>query len=190
MALRPLERLQREYELQKDSAETKLKKAQEQCEQCRRSLDSLNRASKDIDSWDEHCGISHDKSWNFDSYNRNKRGNALQECRDSINACEEVIKDHEASIATTRKSLSTIEKEIHESDSFLANLRENERARKLRRDIAANKDKIAAFDMEEAARARRQFDEKYATEKKREGDMEAEVSIPYRLKPCLQWRNT
>lgn len=40
--------------------------------------------------------------------------------------------------------------------------------------------------MEEAARARRQFDEKYATEKKREGDMEAEVSIPYRLEPRLQ----
>ena len=29
--------------------------------------------------------------------------------------------------------------------------------------------------MEEAAKARRQFDEKYAAEKKREGDMEAEV---------------
>lgn len=29
--------------------------------------------------------------------------------------------------------------------------------------------------MEEAARARRQFDEKFAAEKKREGDMEAEV---------------
>jgi hypothetical protein len=69
------------------------------------------------------------------------------------------------------------EKEIHESDSFLTNLRENERLRRLRKSIDENKVKIDAFDMEEAARARRQFDDKYAVEKKREGDMEAEVCL-------------
>lgn len=79
-------------------------------------------------------------------------------------------------IEALRKSKSAIEKEIHESDSFLSNLRENERIRKLRRDIKANEEKIAAFDIEEAAKARRQFDEKYAAEKKREGGMEAEVT--------------
>ena len=49
--------------------------------------------------------------------------------------------------------------------------------RKLRRIIAADKEKIESFDMEEAAKARRQFDEKYAAEKKREADMEAEVRV-------------
>lgn len=88
---------------------------------------------------------------------------------------EDEIADRERSVEEIRVLLSSCEKEIHESDSFLANLRENERLRRLRKSIEENKTKIEAFDMEEAARARRQFDEKYASEKKREGDMEAEV---------------
>lgn len=50
MALHPLEKLQREYDLHKENADTKIKGAQEQYEQARRSLDSLNRANKDIDA--------------------------------------------------------------------------------------------------------------------------------------------
>lgn len=108
-------------------------------------------------------------------YVRNRRARELQRCEESIEASEESIKGHTASIEDIRKSKGEFEKEIHESDSFLANLRDNERIRKLRRNIAENKSKIDDFDMEEAAKARRQFDAKYTVEKKREGDMEAEV---------------
>lgn len=115
----------------------------------------------------------------FISYIRNKRDHMLQDCQKKIEQYKEVIERLEKSIDSIRENKSRMEKEIHESDSFLANLRENERIRKLRKDIAANKEKISAFDMEEAAKARRQFDERYAAEKKREGDLEAEVSVAF-----------
>ena len=99
----------------------------------------------------------------------------LENCETEISEAEDEISSREQSIEEIRESVSKCEKEIHESDSFLANLRENERLRRLRKSIDENKAKIDAFDMEEAARARRQFDDKYALEKKREGDMEAEV---------------
>ena len=110
-------------------------------------------------------------------YVRNRRARELQRCEESIESCEESIAEYESQIEEIRKTKSEMEKQIHESDSFLSNLRDNERMRKLRRSIAENKEKIDAFDMEEAAKARRQFDEKYAVEKKREGDMEAEVRV-------------
>ncbi|OCB89866.1 hypothetical protein A7U60_g2895 [Sanghuangporus baumii] len=158
-ALQPLERLQREYDLSKQELDEKIKKAQEQCEQVRRNSDTLARANRDIEA-----------------YVRNRRARDLQRCEENIEACEENIKEYESLIEEIRKSKSELEKQIHESDSLLSNLRDNERIRKLRRSIAENKEKIDAFDMEEAAKARRQFDEKYAAEKKREGDMEAEYS--------------
>ncbi|KAH8114569.1 AAA domain-containing protein [Phellopilus nigrolimitatus] len=157
--LQPLERLQREHDLFKEGSNEKIKKAQEQCEHVRRSSDSLGRANKDIEA-----------------YIRNRRARELQRCEESIGTCEENVKKHEAMIEQIRNSKAEIEKEIHESDSFLSNLRDNERIRRLRRDIATNKEEIDAFDMEEAAKARRQFNDKYAAEKKREGDMEAEYS--------------
>ncbi|KAI5117920.1 hypothetical protein M0805_001999 [Coniferiporia weirii] len=158
-ALEPLERIQREYDLFEESSNDKVKRAKEKCERVRRSSDSLARANKDIES-----------------YVRNRRARELQRCEESIETCEKSIHEHEISVEEIRKSKSITEKEVHESDSFLANLRDNERIRKLRRNIATNKEKIDAFDMEEAAKAHRQFDDKYAAEKKREGDMEAEYS--------------
>ena len=107
----------------------------------------------------------------------------LEQCETEISDAEDEIADRERTIEEIRESVSKCEKEIHESDSFLANLRENERLRRLRKSIEENKTKIDAFDMEEAARARRQFDDKYALEKKREGDMEAEVRL---LTPAFQ----
>ena len=111
----------------------------------------------------------------FRSYTRNRRDRELERCQENISSLEEAIDRCGQEILEIRRSKSECEKEIHESDSFLANVRDNERMRKLNRDIKARRERIEAFDMEEAARARREFDEKYAPAKKREGDMEAEV---------------
>lgn len=111
------------------------------------------------------------------SFVRNKRARALEQCETNISEAEDETAERERSVEEIRELVSKCEKEIHESDSFLTNLRENERLRRLRKSIDENKVKIDAFDMEEAARARRQFDDKYAVEKKREGDMEAEVCL-------------
>ena len=101
----------------------------------------------------------------------------METCEISISETEDEITARERSIEEIRETVSKCEKEIHESDSFLSNLRDNERIRRLRKSIEENKAKIDSFDMEAAAKARRQFDDKYASEKKREGDMEAEVCL-------------
>ena len=89
--------------------------------------------------------------------------------------CTTVIKTLEQNISSTRLTKSQYEKEINDSDKILSNVRDNERIRRLRKVIASDNEKIKSFDMEEAAKARRQFDEKYKAETKRAGDMEAEV---------------
>ena len=64
--------------------------------------------------------------------------------------------------------MAEIDKEINESGASMANLRENIRVRKLVRAIEATQTEIDSFDMEEAAKARRTFKEKYDGEKERE----------------------
>ena len=58
----------------------------------------------------------------------------------------------------------------------MANLRDNQRLRKLRKNISDLQEALKAYDMEELARAHRQFNEKYTVEKTRESDKESEVS--------------
>lgn len=105
----------------------------------------------------------------------NRNRDILQECDDRIEQCGEEIKGHEAALEEIRNSLDAISKELNESQALSLTIAANERIRRTRREIAAIKGKIEAFDMEEAARARRQFDTKYLAEKRREADMESEV---------------
>lgn len=109
-------------------------------------------------------------------YIRNGSGGLLQQCEEKIESFEESIKDHESQLEEIRASVSKFEKEIAESDTFLSKLRDNERIRSLRKEMKETQEKIDAFDIEEAAKARRQFDTKYTAERKREGEMEAEVA--------------
>lgn len=74
-----------------------------------------------------------------------------------------------------RQAISLIEKEINESGASMANLRANIRVRKLQRDIAATEAEISAYDMEEAARAKRIFQEKYQAEKQKETELQSKV---------------
>jgi hypothetical protein len=57
----------------------------------------------------------------------------------------------------------------------MTNLRENIRVRKLGKEIDATQAEIDAMDMEQAAKARRQFDQKYNVEKQRETEMQSKV---------------
>lgn len=153
---------------------TKTRQKEEQHEAIRRSADSLAMANRNIEAYviARHSCL---QISGFRRYVRGRRAKLLEQSIAGIAETEEKIANCEHTVEEMRVSVSKREKEIHESDSFLSNLRENERLRRLRKAIEENKTKIDAFDMEEAARARRQFDEKYTEEKKREGDMEAEV---------------
>lgn len=71
-----------------------------------------------------------------------------------------------------------IEKELNEAGTRLLHLRENKRIRRLKSEIAEAQKNIDAIDMDEAARAKRNFEEKYSIEKKKEEDAGDKVCRP------------
>lgn len=72
--------------------------------------------------------------------------------------------------------MARIDKEISESGSTIANLRENLRVRKIEKEIKKTREEIASHDMEEAAKAKRNFESKWDVVKKREDELKASVS--------------
>jgi DNA repair protein RAD50 len=69
-----------------------------------------------------------------------------------------------------------LDKEINEGGAALTNLRENRRIRKLQNDIQATQKEIDSCDLEGAAKAKRNFEEKYQPEKDRENEMQQRVT--------------
>jgi hypothetical protein len=72
-----------------------------------------------------------------------------------------------------------LDKEINEGGAALSNLRENRRIRKLQSDIQATQKEIDSCDLEGAAKAKRNFEEKYQPEKDRENEMQRRVTHLY-----------
>jgi DNA repair protein RAD50 len=64
----------------------------------------------------------------------------------------------------------------------LTNLRENRRIRKLESDIQATQREIDSCDLEGAAKAKRNFEEKYQPEKDRENEIQQRVTKPQFLR--------
>lgn len=74
-----------------------------------------------------------------------------------------------------REIVANIQKEINESGASVANLRDNIRARRLVKQTSEVQAEIDSHDMEEMARARRNFDEKYKLAKEKEDNLRVEV---------------
>lgn len=154
-----------------------IRKSQIQFQELRRSSDFLGKANRAVESCVIIIIIPIKVSYHsFYRYIRANRGrDVLQECDDKIEQRGLEIQEQETALEEIRNALDEINKELHESQALALTIAANERIRRTRREIAAIKGKIEAFDMEEAARARRQFDTKYLAEKRREADLEAEV---------------
>ncbi len=101
----------------------------------------------------------------------------MKDCQDQLAQCDEQIEDCSRSISTSREQISSLEREIGGADAKRANYQENIRVRQLASQIAEAQQKISAFDLEEASRARRNFDEKYSGEKEKETKLHATVSF-------------
>lgn len=78
-------------------------------------------------------------------------------------------------VEEVRSAIQGIDKEINEAGASMANLRENIRVRKLIKDITDTQAQINTYDMEEAAKAKRNFNEKYQVEKARETELQGLV---------------
>jgi DNA repair protein RAD50 len=115
-------------------------------------------------------------SHNVYSYVKEKGARRLQECAEKVEQYDIDLRELGNSIEAARDVITKIDKEINESGASVANLRENIRVRKLVRDIAETQAEIDSHDMEEAAKARRNFQDKYNKEKQRENDLHTSVS--------------
>lgn len=111
------------------------------------------------------------------SYVRNKSAKALKECAENIERFQNDIHDLVDGIESVRNVITNIDKEINESGASIANLRENIRLRKLRRDIAETQDEIDSHDMDEAAKAKRTFEDQYKVKKAQESELQSKVNI-------------
>lgn len=122
----------------------------------------------------------------IERYIREKRSRQLKDCEQRIIEYESKINQLMEVIESTRSTIGVIDKEVNESNASMTNLRENIRVRKLVKEIAATQTEIDAMDMEEAAKARRQFDLKYNLEKQRETEMQSKVRRAQSL-TCVIW---
>lgn len=108
---------------------------------------------------------------------RGKRARLLSECAQKIEELDSEIKELNHQLEEARTKIADIDREISESGAFVGNLRENMRVRKLIKDIAATQAEIEKYDLDEAAKAKRIFDEKYSVEKQKETDLHADVRM-------------
>ena len=74
-----------------------------------------------------------------------------------------------------RKVIADVEREINEGGAVLANLRDNMRVRKLRAEITSIEAELNSMDLDEAAKAKRNFEQKYPAEQKKEQDLAGQV---------------
>ena len=92
-----------------------------------------------------------------------------------IEALELEIQHLTNQLGEVRATINTIDKEIGAGDASMANLRENLRARKLVKSIAAIQKEIESCNLDQAAEDRRKFNEKYQKDKERETELQGKV---------------
>lgn len=112
---------------------------------------------------------------------RDKRSRQLKEVGEQVQEQENIVSELALKLEQIRVSIAGIEKEINEAGATIANLRENIRVRKLMKDLAATTAELDAIDMEEAAKAKRIWTEKWNVEKQKETDLQSKVFVPITL---------
>ncbi|THH27305.1 hypothetical protein EUX98_g6880 [Antrodiella citrinella] len=107
---------------------------------------------------------------------KEKISKQLDKCNERIQDVEAKILSYTADVESARSKVQTMDQEISDANAAMSNLRDNIRVRKLMKDIAATAAEIATYDMEEAAKAKRIFQDKYTLEKERETQMQSKYA--------------
>lgn len=113
---------------------------------------------------------------NLRRYVKEKRARAFEECSARLDESEAQLGQLHEQIEASRAAIAGFDKEINESGATLSNLRDNIMVQKLTRDIANTQAEIDSYDMEEAAKARRNFQDKYEPAKEKEDKLGKAVS--------------
>ena len=111
-------------------------------------------------------------------YVKEKKARALEDCSTRLEQCDAQLRELQNQIEVCREVISSIDKEINQSGATISNLRDNIIVQKLNIDIAKIQSEIDSHDMEEAAKARRNYNDKYEPAKKREDKLSEVVRLP------------
>ncbi|CDO71491.1 hypothetical protein BN946_scf184909.g85 [Trametes cinnabarina] len=155
----PIEKLEQEHKELERELNTKIAQAQKMSQDLNMSADKLESMNKAIER-----------------YVKEKRSRQLQEVTAQIEQQEAKVQELAVKLEHIRATVSEIDKEINEAGMTMANLRENIRVRRLMRELASTEAELNKIDMEEAAKAKRIWTEKWNVEKQKETDLQTKYS--------------
>ncbi|KAI1789650.1 hypothetical protein LXA43DRAFT_1020614 [Ganoderma leucocontextum] len=155
----PIEMLEREHKELERELGARISQAQKASQDLNMSADKLESQNK----WLSKNG-------------KEKIARRLKDTNELIEEKEAEVQEQALKLEQIRAKLGEIDKEISEAAVTLANLRENIRFRRLKRDLAATEAELDAIDMEEAAKAKRIWTEKWNVEKQKETDLQTKYA--------------
>ncbi|KAF9463040.1 hypothetical protein BDZ94DRAFT_1362864 [Collybia nuda] len=155
----PIDALDAEHQQIQNTLTSRTTEAQRLSQEMNMSIDKLGHTNRGVER-----------------YVKDKRARQLEECAQNIEHCDSELQRLNENISAAREVIARIEKEINESGASVANYRDNIRVRKLRKEISDTQTEIESHDMEDAARARRNFQEKYAIAKEKENNLHTSYS--------------
>ena len=113
----------------------------------------------------------------FLRYTRDRIDQKLRHCINKLSELELEIQQVEGEVERFRALVQKQDNDVSAAGADLANLRENLRLRKLQREIQETKDVIKSLKLEEASKAKEQFEEKWGKAKAAENEAQAKVCI-------------
>jgi DNA repair protein RAD50 len=113
----------------------------------------------------------------FLRYAQDRTDQKLRQCINKLSELETEIQEVEKEVERLRALVQKQDNDVSAAGADLANLRDNLRLRKLQREIQEIKDFIKSLKLEEASKAREQFDEKWGKVKAAENAAQARVCL-------------
>jgi len=158
----------------------KINEAQRLSEDLNKVSDRLNEMNKNVERYglfSRHINLDNllTKSTR---YVKEKKARALEDCSMRLEQRDIQLGELQNQIEVCREVISSIDKEINQSGATISNLRDNIIVQKLNIDIAKIQSEIDSYDMEEAAKARRNYEDKYEPAKRREDKLSEVVRPP------------
>jgi DNA repair protein RAD50 len=105
------------------------------------------------------------------SYERQRLNRKLEECSQQVEEIQSRISEASLEVENIREAIRVIDRDINRGGSMQAALRENARFRKLKRDVGKIDRDIGELDIEEAAKAKRNFETKWSQAQQRATDL-------------------
>lgn len=183
-AFAPQQALQDSFRQLKANFDTRIHQAQQNSEELNRSIDRLNDMNKNIDRLVLWLGL-YATNYFPSRYVKSKKTKALEDYSTALHESEVRSKDLHAQIEGVRRDIAAIDKEINESGATMSNLRDNIIVRRLKEKVEVIDKEIASYDMEEAAKARRNYEDKYQPAKAREQKLNEVVRTIYYAGQCF-----